>query len=306
MNGVSFSLDAGKTLAIVGESGCGKSMTAFSILQLLPSARARIEPHSSIQYRGRELCGLENDEMRKIRGNKIAMIFQDPMTSLNPVIKIGQQLADPFVLHRGMDRREALKCAEGMLKKVGIASPKLRMNEYPHQLSGGMKQRVMIAMALSCNPDILIADEPTTALDVTIQAQILHLMEELKRESQTAIILITHDLGVVAEMADDVLVMYAGNVMEAADIKSLFKNPLHPYTQGLMASIPRLDQTRERLHTIDGNVPSLNDMPAGCRFSTRCPHATERCHTQEPDEYTVDTRLVKCFLYEKGERQWTK
>ena len=300
VDGVSFSLEAGKTLGVVGESGCGKSITALSILQLLPMRSARIEPGSSIRLRGEELLNKTPRQMCQIRGNDVAMIFQDPMTSLNPVMTVGRQLSEAFLAHEKLSRREAWRRSVDILAQVGIPAPEARARDYPHQLSGGMKQRVMIAMALSCKPAVLIADEPTTALDVTIQAQILDLMTQLKQQMNTAILLITHDMGVVAEMSDAVLVMYAGHVMEYADIKSLFQNPLHPYTQGLLASIPRLDQEVDRLHTIKGSVPSLTDMPAGCRFCTRCPYAQDRCRSAQPGAYSVDGHLVKCFLYEGG------
>ena len=299
VDGVTFSVEAGKTLGVVGESGCGKSVTALSILQLMPTAAARIEPGSSIRLRGEELLDKTPRQMCDIRGKEIAMIFQDPMTSLNPVMTVGRQMSEAFMAHEKISRKEAWERSVEMLEKVGIPAPEARARDYPHQLSGGMKQRVMIAMALSCRPAVLIADEPTTALDVTIQAQILELMTQLKKQMNTAILLITHDMGVVAEMSDAVLVMYAGHVMEYADVKSLFKNPLHPYTQGLLASIPRLDQEADRLYTIKGNVPNLHDMPKGCRFCTRCPYAAQRCRTEQPPAYSVDGHEVKCFLYEK-------
>ena len=303
VEGVSFDVEPGRTLGIVGESGCGKSVTALSILKLLPSRTARVEPGSSIRLDGRELTGMSAAQMCQVRGREISMIFQDPMTSLNPVMTIGNQMAEAFLAHESMSRKEAWEKSVEMLKKVGIPAPEKRAKEYPHQLSGGMKQRVMIAMALSGRPKVLIADEPTTALDVTIQAQILELMEDLKQEMNTAILLITHDMGVVAEMADEVMVMYAGQVMERADAKTLFKNPLHPYTRGLLASIPRLDQEVERLHTISGSVPNLNEMPAGCRFSTRCPDVKDCCRKCRPETYDVDHHLVRCFQYAKKEGQ---
>ena len=305
VDGVSLSVEPGKTLGIVGESGCGKSVTALSILKLLPSKTAHIEPGSSIMLDGNELSGMTGAEMCRIRGREISMIFQDPMTSLNPVMTIGSQMAEAFRAHTKMSKGEAWKRSVEMLAKVGIPAPEKRAGEYPHQLSGGMKQRVMIAMALSQRPKVLIADEPTTALDVTIQAQILDLMEHLKREFNTAILLITHDMGVVAEMADEVIVMYAGQVMEQADAKALFKNPLHPYTKGLLASIPRLDENVERLHTINGNVPNLNEMPAGCRFSTRCSEARECCRKNRPEAYDVNGHLVRCFKYSEEGREWS-
>ena len=299
VDGISFSVEVGQTLSIVGESGCGKSVTALSILQLMPTHAAHIETGSSIRLRGEELLGKTPRQMCEIRGNDIAMIFQDPMTSLNPVMTIGRQLSESFMAHKHLSRKDAWAQSIDMLKKVGIPAPEQRVKEYPHQLSGGMKQRVMIAMALSCQPSLLIADEPTTALDVTIQAQILELMAQIKQQMNTAILLITHDMGVVAEMSDQVLVMYAGHLMEYASATDLFQNPLHPYTQGLLASIPRLDQEVEHLHTIKGNVPNLYDMPRGCRFCTRCPHAEERCFLKEPGVYLHGNSQVKCFLYER-------
>lgn len=297
VNGVSFSLENGKTLGIVGESGCGKSVTSLSILQLLNSKTAVIEPGSSIKLDGQELIGLSKKELQKIRGNKISMIFQDSMTSLNPVMSIERQLIEPFMLHRGMNRSEAKAAALDMLRKVGIPAAEKRIKEFPHQLSGGMRQRVMIAMALSCNPRVLIADEPTTALDVTIQAQIMELMQQLKEETGTSIILITHDMGVVADMADDILVMYTGKVVERADKRSIFKQPLHPYTRGLLASIPRLDRDVDSLHTIAGTVPDLRDLPPGCAFCARCPEAMTRCASEQPDMYQADSQYVRCLKY---------
>lgn len=297
VDGVSFSVDKGKTLSIVGESGCGKTVTSLSILQLLTTKTGKIEDGSSIKLKGRELVGISKKELQNIRGNEIAMIFQDSMTALNPVMTIEKQMIEPFMLHQHMSKKEAKKQAVEMLKKVGIPSPEARIKEYPHQLSGGMRQRVMIAMALSCNPEILIADEPTTALDVTIQAQIMQLMRELKANVDAAIILITHDLGVVADMADDILVMYTGRVMEYADKRSLFKDPLHPYTEGLLASIPKLNEEKDELYAIKGSVPNLLDMPAGCSFYERCPYAKEMCAQKCPDLYSVGQRKVRCFKY---------
>ena len=299
---VSFQLMPGQTLGIVGESGCGKSVTSLSIMQLLPKKFGRIEAGSSIKLAGDELIGKSRRQMCQIRGKEIAMIFQDSLTSLNPVMTIGRQMSETFLIHEQISREEALKRSLEMLRKVGIPAPEERIKEYPHQLSGGMRQRVLIAMALSCRPEVLIADEPTTALDVTIQAQILELMKELKRTTNTSIILITHDMGVVAEMADYIMVMYAGKVMEQSDAPSLFREPLHPYTQGLLASIPRLDTDVEELYSIPGSVPSLSEMPTGCRFCDRCEKATERCRREAPELYTVGQRKVRCFLYEGGER----
>ena len=299
VDGVSFSVEKGKILGIVGESGCGKSVTSMSILQLL-SSNARISG-GSIKLDGKELIGLPEKEMCKIRGNDIAMIFQDPMTALNPTLTIGNQLMEPIMLHQNCGKKEAWTRAVNVLKRVGIAAPEKRMKEYPHQLSGGMRQRVMIAMAVSCEPRLLIADEPTTALDVTIQAQILELMCELREKMGTAIMLITHDMGVVAETADDVLVLYAGKAVEYGSIEDIFEKPKHPYTQGLLNSIPRLDEDVEMLNTIEGTVPAPGNMPAGCRFAPRCPYGKERCMKEKPGVYHVENSLVSCFRYE-GEK----
>lgn len=298
VDGISFSVEKGEILGIVGESGCGKSVTSLSILQLL-GANARIS-QGSIQLNGRELTGLSEDEMCKIRGNEIAMIFQDPMTALNPTLTIGEQLIEPLVIHQGYKKKEAWKEAVEVLKKVGIAAPEKRMKEYPHQLSGGMRQRVMIAMAVSCAPKLLIADEPTTALDVTIQAQILELMLELRQKMNTAIILITHDMGVVAETADHILVLYAGKVVEYGSVKEIFNAPKHPYTKGLLSSIPPLEEDVDELNTIEGTVPAPGQMPAGCRFSPRCPYAKERCRKEQPGSYQAGGAVVSCFKYEGG------
>lgn len=298
VDGISFSVEKGEILGIVGESGCGKSVTSLSILQLL-GANARIS-QGSIQLNGRELTGLSEDEMCKIRGNEIAMIFQDPMTALNPTLTIGEQLIEPLVIHQGYKKKEAWKEAIEVLKKVGIAAPEKRMKEYPHQLSGGMRQRVMIAMAVSCAPKLLIADEPTTALDVTIQAQILELMLELRQKMNTAIILITHDMGVVAETADHILVLYAGKVVEYGSVKEIFNAPKHPYTKGLLSSIPPLEEDVDELNTIEGTVPAPGRMPAGCRFSPRCPYAKERCRKEQPGSYQAGGAVVSCFKYEGG------
>ncbi len=297
VDGVSFSIGKGEILGIVGESGCGKSVTSLSILQLLGTI-AKIS-QGSIKLSGRELLGLSEEEMCKIRGNEIAMIFQDPMTALNPTLTIGEQLIEPLVIHQGYSKADARKEAVEVLKKVGIAAPEKRMKEYPHQLSGGMRQRVMIAMAVSCAPKLLIADEPTTALDVTIQAQILELMLELRQNMETAIILITHDMGVVAETADNILVLYAGKVVEYGSVKDIFNAPKHPYTQGLLSSIPPLQEDVEELNTIEGTVPAPGQMPAGCRFGPRCPHAGEHCRREQPGLYPVEGALVSCFQYAK-------
>lgn len=297
VDGVSFHIKKGETLGIVGESGCGKSVTSMSILRLIPPQSGKIAS-GEILFKGKDLTRLYQKEIRQIRGNEIAMIFQDSMTGLNPVMTIGKQLVETITAHSKMDKKQAWKRAEEMLMKVGIPSPAQRLKEYPHQLSGGMRQRVMIAMALSCNASLFIADEPTTALDVTIQAQILELMRELKEKDNKSIMLITHDMGVVAEMADEVMVMYAGKEMEYGDVKSIFKHPLHPYTQGLLKSIPRLDQnSAERLFNIPGSVPDLSEMPKGCRFCTRCTQAQSKCHEQEPGLYDIGGQKVRCWKY---------
>jgi len=286
VDNVDFQVAAGETLAIVGESGCGKSMTALSLMRLIPDPPGRIVS-GTVKLGGRELLTLSEEEMRRVRGNEISMIFQEPMTSLNPVMTIGKQISEALILHRDMDRKAALKRAVEMLDLVRIPEPAQRAKEYPHQLSGGMRQRAMIAMALACNPKVLIADEPTTALDVTIQAQILDLMRELQETFGTAIILITHDMGVVAENADRVVVMYAGRKVEEAAAAELFDNPGHPYTKGLLGSIPHLDTAarttrRTRLNEIKGMVPSLFNLPAGCSFAPRCALATDECRATPP------------------------
>ncbi|MBI3513050.1 MAG: ABC transporter ATP-binding protein [Proteobacteria bacterium] len=287
VDGISFALKRGEILAIVGESGCGKSMTALSMMRLVPSPPGRIIA-GAVRLDGRDLLQIDEAEMRALRGNAISMIFQEPMTSLNPVFTIGDQIAEAFRLHQDLSGAAALDKAIDMLRRVRIPEPVRRAQEYPHQMSGGMRQRAMIAMALACNPKVLIADEPTTALDVTIQAQILDLILKLQEELGTAIVLITHDLGVVAETAHRVVVMYAGRKIEEADVEALFETPLHPYTQGLLASVPQLGlindagRAPERLKEIPGRVPSLIDLPPGCSFAPRCPLADERCRTTYP------------------------
>lgn len=299
VDGVDFIVRKGETLGIVGESGCGKSVTSMSILKLLPPEGKVVE--GEILFKGRDLTKCSSSEMEKIRGKEIAMIFQEPMTSLNPVYTVGQQIGEMIKTHEQLSKKQLREKAIEMLKLVGIPSPEKRIDEYPHELSGGMRQRVMIAMALSCNPELLIADEPTTALDVTIQAQILELMRELKNKLGTSIMMITHDLGVIAEMADYVLVMYAGMVMEYCSVRDLFQKPLHPYTQGLINSLPRIDDAKDKLYVIEGSVPSLYDMPEGCRFWPRCPHAKEICKTRIPELYDCGGRKVRCFLYDDEE-----
>jgi peptide/nickel transport system ATP-binding protein len=284
VDGVSFSVNAGETLAIVGESGCGKSVTAMSILRLIPEPPGKIA--GAIRFQGKNLLDYSEPEMRKIRGNEISMIFQEPMTSLNPVLTVGRQIGETLRLHQGLNARQAEDRSIEMLNLVGIPEAKRRVREYPHQLSGGMRQRVMIAMALACNPKLLIADEPTTALDVTIQAQILDLMRDLKHRVGAAIVLITHDLGVVAEVAERVVVMYAGRKVEEAPVKELFGNPRHPYTQGLLGAVPKLGSsltgTETRLAEIPGLVPSLKQKIPGCVFASRCTKATEFCTQAAP------------------------
>ncbi len=281
VDGVSFEVEAGRTLAIVGESGCGKSVTALSIMGLVPSPPGRIVG-GSIRFEGRELIGLPKRQMQDLRGNGMAMIFQEPMSSLNPVFTIGEQIVEGLLRHRRIDRDEATRQAMAMLKKVRIPAPEQRFHEHPHKLSGGMRQRAMIAMALACEPRLLIADEPTTALDVTIQAQILELMRALQAETGAAIILITHDLGVVAEVADEVVVMYAGRIVERASVKELFAQPQHPYTVGLLGSMPRLDGEASRLASIDGQVPNPLQPLVGCSFADRCPFAGAHCREAVP------------------------
>jgi oligopeptide/dipeptide ABC transporter ATP-binding protein len=298
VDGVSFDVKRGRTLGIVGESGCGKSVTAFSIMRLLPQPHGRILG-GTIQFEGSDLVRATEPELHRIRGGRIGMVFQEPLSALNPVQTIGKQLAEVILLHKKVTKAEALSQAVALLTKVGIPSPEVRVGEYPHQLSGGMRQRVVIAMALSCNPSLLIADEPTTALDVTIQAQILDLMLSLQRELGMAIVLITHDLGVIAQVCDDVVVMYAGQVAEQGTVEAIFRKPMHPYTRGLLASVPRLTTLRKsRLPTIEGAVPGLNEMPAGCRYQNRCPYAEPRCGAARPPlEAIDDTHSVSCIRW---------
>ena len=300
VRGVDLSIGRGETLGLVGESGSGKSVTAQSILRLIQKPAGRIV-QGRLVFEGTDLAAVGDEEMRRIRGNSISMIFQEPMTSLNPVLRIGEQIAEVIRLHRGLSNRKALESAADMLAKVGIAEPVRRLSQYPHELSGGMRQRVMIAIALACGPKLLIADEPTTALDVTIQAQILELMRALQRDSGVSILLITHDLGVVAEMAHRVAVMYAGQIVESADTATLFDRPLHPYTEGLMASIPKVDEAPaadRMLPAIAGMVPNLLDLPAGCAFQDRCPKVHERCRREEPPLAEAAARhAVRCWLH---------
>jgi len=295
VDGLDIEVNKGETLAIVGESGCGKSVTSLSILRLIPNPPGKII-EGEIIYKGKDILKLSEKEMRSIRGNEISMIFQEPMTSLNPVFTIGSQIMESLIIHQKMSKAEARERAIEMLKLVGIPVPETRIDSYPHQLSGGMRQRVMIAMALACNPQILIADEPTTALDVTIQAQILKLMCDIKAKTETSIILITHDLGVVAQIAENVMVMYAGKAVEYADVKSLFKDPRHPYTIGLLNSIPKINIEQEKLYSIEGNVPSPRNYPKGCRFSPRCNEAEKICFEKDPELIKInESRRVRCW-----------
>jgi peptide/nickel transport system ATP-binding protein len=293
---VSFSIAPGGTLGVVGESGCGKSVTALSVMRLVQDPPGRIVG-GEILFNGHDLLKLPEPQMRKVRGNKISMIFQEPMTSLNPVFTVGDQIGEAVRLHQGLDRKAARQRSIDMLRQVGIPAPEQRVDNYPHQMSGGMRQRVMIAMALACNPELVIADEPTTALDVTIQAQILELLKRLQSERKMAVMLITHDLGVVAETCDDVVVMYAGRVVERAPVRKIFRMPAHPYTAGLLRSIPSFEAsvTRERLRTIPGMVPSLRKLPTGCRFRDRCDRAIEVCARIDPPlELKRDGQLAAC------------
>ena len=300
VDGVDLHIDKGETLGVVGESGCGKTVTALSIMKLIPMPPGKIV-EGQMLYEGRDLVTLPPAQMRKVRGKEISMVFQEPMTSLNPVFTIGEQIAEAVRLHEGLGRRAAMDKTVDMLKLVHIPNPERRVTEYPHQLSGGMRQRVMIAMALSCNPKLLIADEPTTALDVTIQAQILELLNELKAKLGMAVLLITHDMGVIAETAQRVMVMYAGKVVEEASVKNLFKEPLHPYTQGLLRSIPRIDTAathKQRLAAIPGVVPSLLNLPQGCRFAPRCQFVKPMYTEKEPPLKEVKPgHKVACWLY---------
>jgi len=304
VDGVDFSLVKGETLGIVGESGCGKSITAMSLMRLIPDPPGRIES-GSILFNGKEILKVPTEEMRSLRGNRISMIFQEPMTSLNPVFTIGYQISEVLKLHRGMDAKECLEESTRLLDMVGISDPGERVMEYPFQLSGGLRQRVMIAMAMACNPSILIADEPTTALDVTIQAQILRLMQRLKDQHETAIMFITHDLAVIASFTDRVIVMYAGVVVESAEVHEIFKKNMHPYTQGLLGSIPILgamkknqDGSRRLLKAIPGSLPDQKNFPKGCRFAPRCDRVMPKCSEREPALVEIEKEhYVRCFLY---------
>ncbi|MDQ2865940.1 MAG: ABC transporter ATP-binding protein [Candidatus Eremiobacteraeota bacterium] len=301
VSGLSFSLDAGETLGIVGESGSGKSVTSLSIMRLL--ARNAAVTSDGVLFNGEDLQAKSEGEMRKIRGHRIAMIFQDPMTSLNPVLTIGEQIAEAVRLHLGFNKRDARDKTVEMLQKVRIPAPRDRLNDYPHQFSGGMRQRVMIAMALSCDPQLLIADEPTTALDVTIQAQILELMNEMQRDTGAAIILITHDLGVVAEVCKNVLVMYGGNMVEYGSAQQIFADPRMPYTQGLLASLPRLDDAHRRLEPIKGQPPNLLNMPPGCAFAPRCAYRMPICDQPVPLYSFGEGHVARCYLYDERAKE---
>jgi oligopeptide/dipeptide ABC transporter ATP-binding protein len=301
VDGVDFDVKKGEILAIVGESGCGKSVMSQSILRLIGQKKSEIMS-GEILYKGENLLEKSEVEMRGLRGKKISMIFQDPMTSLNPVYTVGSQIAEVPMIHEKVDKKKAFQKAIDMIKKVGIPSPESRATQYPHQFSGGMRQRGVIAMSLACNPDLLIADEPTTALDVTIQAQVLDLLRNLRDETNAAIVLVTHDLGVVAEFCDSVAVMYAGKIVEKASVKELFANPQHPYTKGLLGSLPK-PGSRERLTPIEGQPPNLHDLPAGCRFADRCPHVMSKCHEKLPELKQTNQKdhEVACWLEEEVE-----
>lgn len=298
---VSFYVNEGETLGIVGESGCGKSITCMSLVRLVETPPGKYVG-GEIIFDGEDMLKVSDKRIREIRGNDISFIFQEPMTSLNPIFKIGKQISETMMLHRGMSKKEAHKESIKMLDLVKIPNPERVVDEYPFSLSGGMRQRAMIAMALACEPKLLIADEPTTALDVTIQAQVLDLMNELKKDINASIIFITHDLGVIAEMSDRVMVMYAGKVVEVADTETIFKNPKHPYTKGLISSKPDMTTTSSRLNVIPGNVPDLNNLPTGCPFNPRCSHATDECRNKFPDEIILEgEHRIACYLYIKKE-----
>jgi oligopeptide/dipeptide ABC transporter ATP-binding protein len=297
VRGVSFSVDKGETLCIVGESGCGKSITSLSIMGLLPSNGNISE--GSIKFEGREITKLSKEELRKLRGNQMSMIFQEPMTALNPTFTVGFQLREPLIIHQNLSKKEATLKGIELLNQVGIPYPEKRMDQYPHELSGGMRQRVMIAIALACSPSLLIADEPTTALDVTIQAQILDLLDDLKTKLGMGVVMVTHDMGVVAEVADRVMVMYAGEKIEEGDVESIFNNPQHPYTKGLLQSVPNVDDKDHVLNPIPGTLPNLNEKLTGCRFHPRCEFATEKCKVHSPESFNVtESHNVRCWLQE--------
>lgn len=297
VHGVSFHVDKGEIVGIVGESGCGKSVTSLSIMRLLHDTPGKVT-HGEVIYKDENILSLSEKEMKKYRGKELSMIFQEPMTSLNPVLKIGRQIRETIQLHLNMSKHDAHIHGIKMLELVGIPRAKDMMNEYPHQLSGGMRQRVMIAIAISCHPSLLIADEPTTALDVTIQAQILRILKDIQKENDMGILMITHDLGVVAELCDRVIVMYAGRIVEEATVEELFASPKHPYTKGLIESIPVIGKHVNRLHSIRGTVPSPVNMPKGCKFAPRCPFAMDVCHEKEPELLDVDGHYSRCWLHQ--------
>lgn len=300
---LSYTLHRGEKLGIVGESGSGKSVSSLAMMQLIPNPPGKVTG-GQILYNGKDLVKLSEREMEKIRGNEISMIFQEPMTSLNPIIRCGKQIAESLRLHRGMKKKEAMEEAIKMMQAVGIANPAVRSYEYPHQMSGGMRQRVMITMALACQPQILIADEPTTALDVTIQAQILDLIRDLNQSMNTSVVFITHDLGVVSELCDTVIVMYNGHIVEKAPVADIFREPLHPYTQGLLSAIPRITKERKPLSTIEGMVPNPVERIKGCRFWPRCPKACDRCRKEEPPVFSAEeNRQVRCWLYAQADNR---
>lgn len=304
---VSFYINKGEILGLVGESGCGKSVTSLSVMRLLPHGTSRVS-EGEVLYNGKNLLHIKEKDMRSIRGHKVAMIFQEPMNSLNPCMRIKDQITEAIRLHNEVSKEEAIKRAVKVLESVGIPEPEMTLNSYPHQLSGGMCQRVMIAMSMSCEPDLLIADEPTTALDVTIQAQILELMEQIRKERNTGVLMITHDLGVVAQMCTRVAVMYAGRIMEEAPVKELFANPKHPYTQGLIASVPKLGSNMKSLPSIPGSVPDLSVMPKGCKFAPRCKYAMDICMEKEPDLLSIDEAgdcKCRCHLTKEKKQEVT-
>lgn len=300
LKGVDFTMRPGETLGIVGESGSGKSLTALSIMRLVPNPPGEITG-GEIRFQGKNLLSLSTEDMQKIRGNKISMIFQEPMTSLNPLHTCGRQIREPLMIHRGFSEKAASKRALEYLRLVGIPSPEQRFHEFPHQLSGGMRQRIMIAMALVCEPKLILADEPTTALDVTIQAQILELLRTLREKIDAGIVMITHDMGIIADICHRVLVMYAGQIVESSPLKEIFREPLHPYTQGLLQSIPRIQNGKKRLFSIDGTVPSPFDMPKGCAFQPRCTRSLPVCREKEPALVSVNAeRRIRCWRYERS------
>ena len=304
VNGVSFELKSGEILGVVGESGCGKSVMSMSILKLIEKYGGKVQPGSSVELRGQQVLTLPEKKMCELRGKEIAMISQDPMTSLNPVFTVEKQMVEMICSHTKMNKKAARAHALSWLKKVGIPEAEKRLKEYPHQLSGGMCQRVIIAMALSCDPKVLIADEPTTALDVTIQAQILDLLRKLRDDVNAAIILVTHDMGVVAGMADNIMVMYAGRCVEYGSKRQVFKEPRHPYTQGLLASVPRMDKQEDQLYAIPGNVPNLTQKVEGCVFRDRCEQCIEKCACEEPPQYLLENgQKVRCWLYEETAKE---